>query len=266
MDQQSNISDSILRKYNVIGCIVHFVQGLLMLIASQAIDNIKSFQKDITVTWLYYNEVTHSLENKTQVVAQFEVGLAAAIFLLMSAVAHLYILTFWERYLWDLSRGVNQARWYEYAASSTVMIISIAVLFGCYDLGSLILIGFSNSSMNLFGLLMELMNPPEREHVNWLPFIFGGWAGLAGWVIVFMYFLGGGNYSNTPDFVFAILIGYLIFFNTFPVNMVLQYSRYGKWADYRFGELVYIILSLSSKSLLAWLVFGGTNQPDGDDA
>ena len=41
-----------------------------------------------------------------------------------------------------------------------------------------------------------------------MPFVFGSWAGLAAWVIVFMYFLGGGN-DNTPDFVFAILIGYV---------------------------------------------------------
>ncbi len=86
---------------------------------------------------------------------------------------------------------------------------------------------------------------------------------------------------------------YIFFFNTFPVNMVLQYAKYGnrsgerlmnfihlkcnffrtffccralgKWADYRYGEMGYIVLSLLSKSLLAWLVFGGTNQPDGDD-
>jgi hypothetical protein len=33
----------------------------------------------------------------------------------------------------------------------------------------------------------------------------------------------------------------------------------------RYGELTYIVLSLLSKSLLAWLVFGGTFQPNGDD-
>jgi hypothetical protein len=40
----------------------------------------------------------------------------------------------------------------------------------------------------------------------------------------------------------------------------------GWWEDYRFGELVYVLLSLASKTLLAWLVFGGTFQPnEGDD-
>jgi hypothetical protein len=78
-----------------------------------------------------------------------------------------------------------------------------------------------------------------------------------------MYFLGSGNFSQIPGFVYGILVAYLIFFNTFPINMYLQYAKVGKWADYRYGEKVYIILSLASKSLLAWLVFGGTAQPNG---
>ena len=66
-----------------------------------------------------------------------------------------------------------------------------------------------------------------------------------------------------PGFVYGILFGYFFFFNTFPVNMFLQYARVGRWRDYRFGEKGYIILSLASKSLLTWLVFGGTFQPNG---
>jgi hypothetical protein len=40
--------------------------------------------------------------------------------------------------------------------------------------------------------------------------------------------------------------------------MVLQYKQVGPWRDYLFGETVYMVLSLVSKSLLAWQVFAGT--------
>ena len=46
--------------------------------------------------------------------------------------------------------------------------------------------------------------------------------------------------------------------------MALQYARVGAWEDYRVGEKTYIVLSLASKSLLTWLVFGGTFQPNGN--
>ena len=103
--------------------------------------------------------------------------------------------------------------------------------------------------------------PPRPPHRT--PFIFGCVAGLAPWIVVCMYFFGSGNFSQIPSFVYGILGGYFIFFNTFPVNMALQYGRVGKWADYRVGEKTYIVLSLASKSLLTWLVFGGTFQPNG---
>merc|ERR1711964_240868 len=175
----------------------------------------------------------------TKRVGSVEIGVTAAIFVLLSAVAHGYILLRWNVYINNIRWETNPARWYEYALSSSMMICAIAMLFGCYDLGSLVLIFFVNASMNLFGLLMEQMNPPRREHVNWTPFVMGCVAGVAPWIVVLMYFLGGGNYSQIPGFVYGILFGYFFFFNTFPVNTVLQYARIGKWADYRYGELWY---------------------------
>ena len=44
------------------------------------------------------------------------------------------------------------------------------------------------------------------------------------------------------------------------VDQVLQYRKVGKWADYVYGEVVYIFLSLTAKSLLAWQIFGSTLQ------
>eukprot|EP01052_Picozoa_sp_SAG31_P022144 SAG31_NODE_1748_length_7363_cov_288.231553_4_plen_93_part_00 len=52
------------------------------------------------------------------------------------------------------------------------------------DLGSLILMFIVNASMNLFGLLMEKMNPPNRKAVDWSPFIYGCVAGIAPWIVV----------------------------------------------------------------------------------
>ena len=59
------------------------------------------------------------------------------------------------RYIADLAKGLNRFRWYEYSVSSSLMIVGIAVLFGCYDMASLLLIGFCNASMCLFGQSRE---------------------------------------------------------------------------------------------------------------
>jgi hypothetical protein len=58
--------------------------------------------------------------------------------------------------------------------------------------------------------------------------------------------------------VYWIFVSLFVFFNSFAINMVLQYRQIGKWRDYLYGERAYIILSLVAKSLLAWQVFAGT--------
>lgn len=260
---ESPITDASLKKLNIGAGALHLVQGLLMIGASQGVSTIRDFKKEITTSFLVYDEATRALVTKTRDIGSFPIGLSAAIFLLLSAVAHTYIVCRFQTYIENINRGINPARWYEYAASSSVMICGIATLFGCYDLSSLIVIFLVNASMNFFGLHMEQMNPPERTKTIWSPFVHGCIAGLAPWIVVIQYFVGGGNFGQIPGFVYGILFGYFIFFNTFPINMVLQYARVGKWRDYRFGEKIYILLSLLSKSLLAWLVFGGTFQPNG---
>ena len=49
-----------------------------------------------------------------------------------------------------------------------------------------------------------------------------------------------------------------VFFNSFALNMWLQYRQKGPWRDYLFGERAYMVLSLTAKSALAWQVFAST--------
>jgi hypothetical protein len=72
---------------------------------------------------------------------------------------------------------------------------------------------------------------------------------------------GTGNYASVPWFVWAIVGTYFVAFNTFPINMILQYKKVGKWKHYLYGERTYIVLSLVAKSILAWLVLFGAMQP-----
>jgi hypothetical protein len=268
-DYKGEVTFERLKKLNTYAGVLHLVQGILMLVVSQVVERIREFTLPVTTTFLVYNEEDETLElEDPKEIWSLPIGALTALFLLLSAVAHFIIISpqYWPKYQQDIKRGMNQARWYEYAISSSVMIVLICQLFGCYDLASILLIVGCNASMNFFGLLMEKLNfyTPDAEK-DWSPFWFGCFAGAIPWIVCLMYFLGSGDYSQIPGFVYGIFGAYAIFFNTFPINMYLQYSKYGKWADYRYGELGYIILSLFSKSLLAWIVFGGTQQPSGSE-
>jgi hypothetical protein len=252
-----------LRRFNIIMGAVHLVQGIIMIfLATSVIQKIAEFQPTIVQYYLTFNPVTKSLEPASKELFTLPFGVLVASFLLISAAAHGLIALNSEKYFRDLKKGINKFRWFEYALSSSVMIVLIATLFGIHDIATLILIFLVNASMNLFGLDMEQLNSgAKKADVNWGPFIWGSIAGVAPWIAILLYMTGTGNYDMVPWFVWAIVGTYFVAFNTFPINMVLQYKRIGRWNDYLYGERVYIILSLVAKSILAWLVLFGAMQP-----
>jgi len=252
-----------LRRFNLIMGALHLAQGLMMLfLATNVIQKIAEFKPTITQNYLTFNPATQSLEPASRTLFQLPFGILVASFLLVSAIAHAIIYFSGETYLNGIRNGINKFRWFEYAISSSVMIVLISTLFGIYDIASLVLIFAVNASMNFFGLVMEQLNSgAEKQNVKWGPFIWGSIAGIAPWVAILLYMFGTGNFDMVPWFVWAIVGTYFVAFNTFPINMVLQYKRVGKWKDYVYGERTYIILSLVAKSALAWLVLFGAMQP-----
>lgn len=252
-----------LKRFNLIMGAFHLIQGVAMLfLATTVIQKIAEFQPVITQNFLQFNPATQSLELASKELFTLPFGVLVASFLLISAVAHGVIVLRAKQYFEGLQKGINVYRWYEYALSSSVMIVLISTLFGIYDIASLVLIFVVNAAMNLFGLDMELINSGStKTKVDWRPFIFGSIAGLAPWIAILLYMFGNGNFDQVPWFVWAIVGTYFVAFNTFPVNMVLQYLRVGKWKDYLYGERTYIVLSLAAKSILAWLVLFGAMQP-----
>jgi len=187
----------------------------------------------------------------------FDVQLGWGVFAFMAiSAAALFIIASPGVFAWykrNLLRDRNYGRWIEYFFSSSLMIVLIAMITGVSDVAALIAIFGVNASMILFGLLMEKYETPGRP--GWLPFLFGCFAGIVPWIAIFIYLWAPGLDASPPGFVYGIFVSLFVFFNIFALNMILQYKKVGPWRDYLFGEKVYIVLSLTAKSLLAWQVF-----------
>ncbi|MFC2064305.1 heliorhodopsin HeR [Chloroflexota bacterium] len=245
-----------LKRFNLTMGFLHLIQGLVML----------AFSNDTTYpifsSFLKFNTDTFSLVPDPKLIYELRFGPAVAAFLLISSVAHFYLAGLgYQKYVKNLEKGMNPIRFVEYALSSSLMIVLIGMLSGLWDLGIIILIFGLNAMMNLFGIMMELHNQ-NTEKTNWTSFIFGSIAGIIPWIVIFIFFFGSvSGDAKPPAFVYVINPTLFVFFNIFAINMVLQYKKVGPWKDYLFGERVYIILSLVSKSVLAWLIFAGTLAP-----
>jgi len=260
-----------LKRFNIIMGTVHLIQGGLLFWLGTVVNS--DFVVPITLTQLVG---VGSPEDPSSfaLIPQLEIwtevtnfGPAVATFLLASAVAH-YLISgpFYGKYKEDLSKGINKVRWIEYSISASVMIVLIALLVGIYDVWALAGIFFMNAAMCWFGWMMEVHNQ-YTDKVDWTSYIMGCLVGVMPWIFIFINLIGDGvatdsNPQGVPQFVVWIFVSIFLFFNTFSINMILQYKQVGKWKDYLYGERAYIWLSLLAKTCLAWQVFFGTYQPN----
>lgn len=240
-----------LRLYNVGMGLLHAVQGAAVVVLSN------DFALPVTAAFM---EGPPGSSASTQELFTLPLGPAVAAFLFLSAGAHLLVAgPVWAWYRRHLLEGRSYARWIEYSLSSSLMIVLIAMITGIADVAALVALFGVNASMILFGLLQEHYERPGRP--GWLPFMLGSLAGIVPWIAIGIYLWSPGSAAEPPAFVYAIFVSLFVFFNSFAVNMVLQYGRIGPWRSYLFGEYVYVALSLAAKSTLAWLVFANTLIP-----
>ena len=240
-----------LRRDNAIAGVIHLAQAAAVVWLASA------FALPVTASYLAGPPGTPPQE--VQALFEIPTGAAVAGFLALSALSHILVCTaWWKRYVADLDRGINRARWVEYSVSSSLMIVLIAQLVGISDVAALVGLVGVNASMILFGWLQERYEQPRSG--GWLPFWFGCIAGVVPWVAITVYLTAPGSASSAapPVFVYAIFVSLFAFFNVFALNQWLQYRGRGRWSDYLFGGRVYIVLSLTAKSALAWQVFAGT--------
>jgi hypothetical protein len=239
-----------LRIYNLVMGAFHALQGIVVL----AIAN--DFALPVTASFLEDAPGAQAPSLDRLFELRFAWGVAA--FLFLSAIAHWLIASpgIYDWYVKNLNLERNYARWIEYALSSSIMVVLIAMLTGISDIAAIGGIFGVNAAMILFGLLQEHYESPGSG--RWMPYWFGVLTGVVPWLLVGVYLWSPTSDGSPPAFVYAIYVSLFVFFNSFAVNMVLQYRKVGRWRDYLYGESAYVLLSLIAKSLLAWQVFAGT--------
>jgi hypothetical protein len=235
-----------LRVWNLVVGVVQLAQAVFVLVLSN------DLSLPVTGSFLRADPVTVQQPMAPERVFDLPIGPMVAVFLFLAAFDHLLVAAprIHRWYEHNLEKRVNYARWIEYSLSASVMIVLIGMFVGIRDLAALITMFGVNASMVLFGLLMERHQEPGRA--DWTAFWFGAIAGAAPWIAILVYIA---EPPEVPGFVWVITALQLVLFASFALNMALQYRRRGPWRDYLFGERAYLVLSLTAKSLLAWLIF-----------
>jgi hypothetical protein len=246
IDQATEQKLGKLRIWNIVVGLVLAVQAVLMAVLTN------NFSLPVTATFM---EGPPGSPATLHTIWSIQTGWGVFTFMAISALALFIIASPWvfPWYKRNLLQTRNYGRWIEYFFSSSIMIVLISQICGISDIAALLSIFGINACMILFGGLQEKYEKPGKP--NWISFWYGSFAGIIPWIAILVYLIAPGINISPPGFVYAIVIMLFILFNCFAVNMVLQYKQVGHWKDYLFGEKVYIILSLTAKSLLSWMVF-----------
>jgi hypothetical protein len=235
-----------LRRFNVVVGALLLGEALYMLAASN------DLALPVTASYLRDDPVAVTGPTLPSEVFSLRIGPAVAIFLALAALDHLLVSAprvhrWYER---GLDRGVNYARWIEYSVSASLMLVLIGLFVGIRDLAAVIALFAVNAAMIFFGLLMERHQRPGSA--DWTAFWFGSIVGVVPWALIAVYVM---QPEQVPGFVYVITVVQFVLFFSFALNMALQYAQVGPWREYLHGEVVYVVLSVTAKSLLAWLVF-----------
>ena len=124
------------------------------------IDRIAEFIVPVMSYFLSFDITQMRLVTEPSQLGELPFSITVSLFLFLSALTHFIIVSPWSNKIYncDLEKEMNRFRWYEYALSSSLIIVLIAMLFGVYDIGAIILVAVVNASMNFFGLDMEEIN------------------------------------------------------------------------------------------------------------
>jgi hypothetical protein len=243
-----------LQTFNRIAGLTHLIQGITLALILNA-------ETTIPVVTRFFDETPEGIRPVSETLFEFPVAFIGPMFLLLSAFAHLLISSpmYVRRYEQNIAKGINPARWWEYAVSSSLMLVVLLMFGGLIELSTVVFVFTLNFIMNLMGLVMEKYNQLTTT-TSWLPFNIGVLAGIVPWIMGGLYFWV--STSNIADAIpvyaqFGFLLTF-IFFNSFAINMWLQYKKVGKWKNYVYGEKAYIVLSLVAKSALGWIIVLGT--------
>jgi hypothetical protein len=255
LDSTSLAKFASLKYYNAAMSFLHAVSGFFILYLGNG------FSFPITTTYLDRNIFLNQVTPITIEVLRLPAAYTVTSILFFCSFSHFLLILpkIHGWYLNGLKKGVNYMRWIEYSVSSAAMIVLIGLLSGIFDFASLVMMFFLDTAMILFGLLSERLSLRDPKG-SWAAFSFGCFIGMVPWLIISLYVFGAwqNQTSLIPSYVYRILITIFLFFNSFALNALLSKAKIGPWRDYLFTEKVYLFLSLTSKSVLAWEIFAGT--------
>ena len=173
-------------------------------------------------------------------------------FIAITAVAHIFYATL------DGAGGKsNMWRWLEYAITATMLTINASIGVGASSVDAFILVMTLSVVMQASGLGLDMVHGSIRRGMKELLLAIG-FLCVTALVVVLSW------HAHTAVGILVnmkrVASAYGIFYISFGVVGILRAYEVGPLRSSAFTEMVYTLLSLSCKTSMFWLSFGGIRQ------
>lgn len=156
-----------------------------------------------------------------------------------------------------IENNKNPLRFIEYSFSASIMLIAIAILNGVTDINLITSIAILTSACQLCGLAVEYIDDIK---IKWLLHLTGWLQFFWAYGIIFHAFFRSIKSSNEnnnpgpPSFVYVIVILLFLLYASFGFVQLVELILVNKLNKYT-KEKAYVLLSLTAKLLLGWMIF-----------
>lgn len=190
----------------------------------------------------------------------FQVSLVALIEILLFVSILIYFLqmsVYKKNYYQDLRLGSLRFRWIEYGLSIGLAMIIFGIVYGIYDVASLLMIFVFTIISSITGYILlgqRTLKNPNRGILLWSGIV----CSLIPPAMSLLYLIYSQVYGNTKVNAYVYWLGVvtLVYLALFWNKIYSQISN-GRKFDLIKSEKVYLVSNLAFKTLFVWLVFSG---------
>lgn len=212
----------------------------------------------VPVDCVYNNSLRCFRQTRTTDVHPFSIVAVCVLFVAWSAAVHVFTTTHigWSMYVHDLAKGVSRLRWCDYGISSSLMITAVAPIAGIVDLWTILCMTLLQAVVILMGMLSEYARTVRQQWLwfagSSIVYIVGVWTPL-----LTTFFQSVGAIPSEQSAVGSSLrAGFGAFFALYSSFAVVAFVNLAtRYRYYLACEQAYIILSLTAKALIVWVVY-----------
>lgn len=247
-----------LRTWNLVAAGVFAVQAVLLWIISTG------HALPVSLNYLTTDPLQTAAQGKTVLTPAahqwftLNILYLVVLSLFVAAIVHLLVATYYRpQYETGLERGTHPLRWWGYAVSESLLLVTVGLLVGVQDVTVLLALVSLSVTKNLLLWMVERIDIGTPIHQK-LGLVLAGLAGVVSLAVVALYLFSGTVYGDgTPGYLYGLFATGLVGFGLLGLNAVLHHRGNGRWANYVYTERVYLVLGLVVASALAWQIFAG---------